>query len=154
VAAAIVLGVSAAWMLIKQRWWAAAIIPVLALILSVPFATYLAKDRRERSGFRGASLLRDDLPPGTTVTVGGMLGYEPELFYYSGIGAKAYAEKIPPPEQLPGNQWLVLSEEEFRQYRQEVPRRMGRVIKFQPEAEAGAPKRDPGYIVWLTPAGT
>jgi len=152
VAAAVVLGVPAAWMLIKQRWGAAIIIPILALILSVPFATYLAKDRRERSGFRGASLLREDLPPGATVTVGGMLGYEPELFYYSGVGARAYAEKIPPPDQLPGNQWLVLDEEEFRQYKQQVPQRMGRVIRFEPEPEPGAAKRAPGFIVWLTPA--
>lgn len=151
VAAAIVLGVAAVGMLIRQRWAAAAIIPVLALILSVPFATYLAKDRRERSGFRGAALLRADLPPGATVTVGGMLGYEPELFYYSGVGARAYAEKIPPPDQLPGNQWLVLDEEEFRQYKQQVPRRLGKVIKFEPPAEAGAAQRQPGFIVWLLP---
>jgi 4-amino-4-deoxy-L-arabinose transferase-like glycosyltransferase len=151
--AVVVAAVSAAKLLGGGSWrwmWA---IPALALLLSVPFSTYLAHDRYERSGFRASRQMRETLPVGTAVTVGGALGYQPELFFYSGLRAKAYTEKIPPPSQLPGNQWVVLDEEEYRQFKQLAPRRLSRVTEIRPDAsERGSVPRNPCFVVWLLPA--
>ena len=111
-------------------------LPLLASVyaLSIPLGVKAIDARFDRSGFNPSRVLRETAGPHDPVVMGAMLRFQPELFYYAGVNARAYGEDVPPPDQLPkilpAGGWLVLNDAERAALRSQIPAKLPREVPF------------------------
>jgi hypothetical protein len=130
---------------IRRRWnWSGVIIAQL-LLLSIPFATRLNDEHRRKSGYTVATQLKA-VVGNQRIYAGEAIFDQPEIFLYSGADGYTKTETLPPPEEVDGNQWVLLKLAEFAAWDVEHNPRLTK--KTYMGREPGKPE----YLVaWLLP---
>lgn len=144
-AAAVALAIGGAFALLKRRAWQGAwAIVLLFLCVGVPLGYQNAMSRASKSGATVSDALRKAVPPGSEILAGAILRFQPEIFYYAGVKAKAFGETLPDPGQLAGNQWVILKGDEYAAWKAAAAPRMTRLTEF-------SSNKTPIYLIWLLP---
>lgn len=143
-AAAVSVGVGAwaVWNWLQQRISRAAWgMAWLLVLLAIPFADWKYMDRRQRSAFAAAEVLRQQAGVGATVISGVMVRDQPELFFYAAAVVEPYGQRLLEPFDLPHDGWLVLTGQEWAAWSKAMPGHLTRATRL--------PTRAPGsWLAW------
>jgi hypothetical protein len=96
----------------------------LVLLAGVAFGSWGIGDRERRSTTAGSAELMRRFPMGTTLTTGGLIFQQPELFFYAGMNAESYPYQFENPIELPTSRWLILLPSEYANWSAAIPDRL------------------------------
>jgi 4-amino-4-deoxy-L-arabinose transferase-like glycosyltransferase len=131
----------------RPSWTPAWGLPMLLMLVAVPFAFQFRVERNEHSGKQAAHDLLAITGPKAAVLGGAVLHSHPEMFFYAGFDAQTTMTfHVQNPSHYAGDRWVVLDPVEYANWTHAAPQRLSRWSQIR----CG---KDVCYVAWFSESG-